>query len=293
MQTNHPLERKKKPFLWIIPVVAVLLAGAFAFYALYSRRHSPQVSTPVVARGKISPPLPSPSMDSPQGSSVPVDTAFSAEADSPDDASGTRVRNDVESTPTTSSEAGPHENAPEMKSGIAAAPHEDAAAAAKPERADDAEQTGTNRPSDDQAPAPVPGNVLSETAAAGEQQVAVRETPASPPSSEPTATQPSDQPLMNAGPAPATSPADVWERETPYTIQVGAYHSKNNADRQVARMQKKGFEAYIYEKNEKDRRAWYFVRFGRFMSFNAAKQALTALKIQQGIDGAIVRSKSD
>ena len=41
MQTNHTSEQKKKPFLWIIPVVAVLLAGAFAYYTLYMRRQSP------------------------------------------------------------------------------------------------------------------------------------------------------------------------------------------------------------------------------------------------------------
>jgi cell division septation protein DedD len=294
MHANHPGERGKKPLLWIIPVVAVLLAGAFAFYILYMRGHSPQVPTPVVARGKIPPLPPSPSVDSPGEPSATADVAPSAVSDSPDDASGTRGRNDLESTPRASMEAGLHEDAPEMKSEIAAAPHEDAAAGTTPEPADDGEQTGATGASDDQASVPGSGdNAQPETAVVAEPQASVQATPNNAPSSEPVASSVSDLAATQTEPESAPAKLNVTETAAPYTIQVGAYRKKGNADRQVAQMREKGFEAYISEKNDKDQRAWYFVRFGRFGSVNAAKQALTALKEQQKLDGAIVRSKSN
>ena len=293
MQTNRSREREKKPFLWIIPVIAVLLAGAFAFYSQYMRRHSPQDSAPVAARGKIPPPPPAPSMDSPDKSSVPGDAAPPAETENPDEPSGNLDRNGLESTPMTSMEAGPQGIAPELKSEIAAVPHEDAAAGTTPVPEDETGQTGPTGSPVDQASGPVPGNGQPETTSAAEPQVAVRETPAGPQPSDSTTTQLSDQTAMSAGPTQEASPAGALEKAVPYTIQVGAYRSKNNADRQVAQMQEKGFEAYLYEKSDKDHRAWYFVRYGRFGSFNAAKQALAALKEQQGVDGAIVHAKSN
>ena len=293
MQTNHTSEQKKKPFLWIIPVVAVLLAGAFAFYTLYMRRQSPQVPTPVVARGKIPPPPPSPSMDSPGESSAPPEAAPSAEAGSPDETTGKAIRGDTESTPVTAVDAEAQKSAPEMKSETSASPQELDAVGTGQEPADNMEQTGAGGSSDDQASAPVPGNVLPETTAAAEPQAAAQETPSGPPSSDSSPPPPSDLPAAGPEPTPASPQSDVSKAATPYAIQVGAYRAKTNADRQVAKMQKKGFEAYIYEKNDKDQKAWYFVRFGRFGSFNAAKQALTELKEQQRMDGAIVRSKSN
>jgi cell division protein FtsN len=292
METNQPSERKKKPFVWIILVVAVLLAGALVL-SRHLRTHSSQVSVPVVARGKIPPPPPSPSVDSAGESSGTAEVAPSAEAGSPEDTTGTVSRGDTEASPVTAVDAEAQKSAPEMKSETTASPKELDAVGTRHEPADNMEQTGASGSSDDQASAPAPGDVLQEKTAAAELQAATHETPSGPPSSDASAPPPSELPAAGPEPAPASPQSDVSEAATPYAIQVGAYRSKNNAERQVAQMQEKGFETYIYEKNDKDQKAWYFVRFGRFGSFNAAKQALNDLKEQQRMDGAIVRSKSN
>lgn len=250
MQTNHPRERKKKPFFWIVVFVTVLLAGAIGLYAVLMRTPPSKVSTPVVARGKIPLPPPSPSVESPGGPSTSMESAPPTEADSPVNASGAGSQSDLESPPAASVGAGPQENPPEMKSEIDAPPQEAAAG-----------QTATG--------------------AVDELQTAVQEAPESPPPSE--------------LPAADTAPAQTDARETTasYTIQVGAYRTKSNADRQVAQLLEKGFDAYLDEKNDKNQQAWYFVRFGGFKDFGSADKALAAFKEQERMDGAIVRSDAD
>jgi cell division protein FtsN len=258
MQTNHSRERKKKPFFWIVVFVAVLLAGAIGLYAVLMRTQPSKVSTPVVARGKIPLPPPSPSVESPGGPSTSVESAPPTEADSPENASGAGDQSDLESPPAASVDTGPQENPPEMKSEIDAPPQEAAAG-----------QTAT--------------------AAIDELQTAVQETPESPPPSHTDAPPPSELPAAD------TAPAQTAAQETtaPYTIQVGAYRTKSNADRQVAQLREKGFDAYLDEKNDKDQQAWYFVRFGGFKDFGSADKALAAFKEQERMDGAIVRSDAD
>ena len=291
MQTNHPGEPRRKPFLWIIPLVLVLLVGIFAIFSLYSRRHLPLVSTPVVARGKIPLPPPSPSVNSNEEPSTPVQAAPSAEADRPDDETDTRDRKSMESASPDSMEAGPNEATPEMKTEIAEAPHEDAAIGTQQEPVEETDQTRATGSSENQESEPVPGNDRSKTSATEEPQVALQEPPDSAPSSDSVAPAPSGLKTAKAEPAQSPASQNVMETVAPYSIQVGAFRAKDNADRQIAQMQKTGFEAYIYEKNDKNQRTWYFVRFGRFRSVKAAKQALAALKEQHRMDGAIVRSK--
>lgn len=277
MQTNQSSERKKKPFLWIILVVAVLLAGAFALYSRHMRALQPQVPTPVVARGKVPLQPPLPPVDSSDEPSTSAEPASSTETDTPENASATFNQSEPESTPAASADTDPHESAPELKSKIAAPPQKDSTDDTGQALVDDAEQTG-------------PKNARPATTAAAEPQNAVRETPESPPSSDTVASPPSDLPATSAEPTPTPIPSDATVTAAPFTIQVGAYRTKNNAERQLSQLREKGFEAYLYEKIDKEQRAWYFVRFGRFEDFGSAEKALASFKKQEKMEGAIVRS---
>jgi cell division protein FtsN len=254
MKANRPRGRGKKPLFWMIVVIAALLAGAFALYFGHLRTHSPQVSTPVVARGKIPPLPPSPSVGSPAESSKPIESAPAIEAGNAENASGHRSQSDLESSPAAPANAGPQESAPETTSEIAAQPHEDTVGSS------DDESTGLG--SNGAAPAKI-------------------------------APPPSDLPVMNVEPTPTALSSNKPKTEASYSIQVGAFRAKNNADRQVAQLREKGFDAYLYEKNNKEQRTWYFVRFGHFENFGSADKALTAFREQAQMDGAIVRSNSN
>jgi cell division protein FtsN len=290
MQTNHPRERKKKSFLWIIVVIAVLLAGAFVLYS----RHMGSHPAPVVARGKIPPPPPSPSVESPVGPPTSMESAPAAGTDSPESASGTQSQSGLKSPPVDSLDAGSQESVPETVSEIAAPPQEDTGAAGTgQEPVGDAEQTGLSDSSDGQAATPGSDDGQSAAAAVDELQAAAKETPESPSPADTVAPPSSDQPATDAEPNPAALSPGVPEAATPFTIQVGAYRSKDNADRQVTLLREKGFDAYIYEKDDKDQQAWYFVRFGRFENFGSASKALTIFKDQEHMDGAVVRSNSN
>jgi cell division protein FtsN len=293
MQANQPGERKKKPFLWILAVVAVLLIGVIGIYSRYMWMHPPQVRTPVVARGKISAPPPSPALESGPDPSTAAASEPPAEARSPEDNSGALGQGDPESTPDASVEADPQESAPEMNAEVAAAPEDDATDS-RSAPLDDAEQTGAAAGSSgDQASAPDAGDTRPTAIVAEESRAASKEIPAVTPSPDTVPPAPPEPPAARTETASAPESPDVAETPAPFAVQVGAFRTKSNADRQISRLQEKGFDAYLYEKNDKDQRAWYFVRFGRFESYGAAQRALKAYTAQEQAEGAIVRSKSD
>lgn len=291
MQTNHPREREKKPFLWIFVVVAALLAGALALYAWHMQTRPPQVPAPVVARGKIPPPPPMPSVESPAGPSASEESAPPTEAGGPEEIPGAQSQGNLEAPLAASVDAGPREIAPEMKSEIdASSQKEDATADTGQESVDHAKQTGESHSSDGQAPAFTPDDGGTATTAMDEPQATVLETPESSPPAEDITPPSAERTAADAAPAQTAAAEDTPETRAPYTIQVGAYRTKSNADRQVAQLREKGFDAYIHEKNDKDQKAWYFVRFGGFEDFGAADKALAAFKEQERMDGAVVRS---
>jgi cell division protein FtsN len=269
MQTNQPRERKKKPFLWIV-VVAVLLAAAFVLYALSMRTYPLQGPDKAVVRGKIPPPPPplSSAMDSLEGPSISTESALPTGAGNSESAFGTP--NDMESTPASFPGDSPQQSAPESQPEMAVPPQEEAADTVQTP-ADDAEFAGATGSS--HGPASSPG---------AESQ----------PSPEAVASAPPDSSAADPQPAPATSSPGDTEPVARYAIQVGAYRAKDNADLHVAKLQEKGFDAYLYETSDKKQRAWYFVRFGRFQDFRSAHKAWTAFTEKERMDGALVRSNS-
>lgn len=49
-----------------------------------------------------------------------------------------------------------------------------------------------------------------------------------------------------------------------FTIQVGAYRVKKNAERQMAQLKNRGYAAYIFETRDARKRKWYFVHLNQF-----------------------------
>jgi cell division protein FtsN len=114
----------------------------------------------------------------------------------------------------------------------------------------------------------------------------------------PDAAMAQDQPVKEETSAQTDSihsdaPSNAMEAPSFYTIQVGSYRSQNNAERQVTKLRKKGFDAYLFQLDRKDQQPWYLVRFGHFNSFDAAEQALASFKTQEQIVGAIKRLTSN
>jgi cell division protein FtsN len=286
MQANHPSELKKKQFSWIIVVVAVLLAGALALYIGLMRTQPARV----VARGKIPPMPPSPSMESPAGTSATSEAAPPNDAGRRESEYGAQSQGDLESRLAASVADGPQENAPGMKSETATPPPEGSNAGTGKETMEDSEQTGS---SDGQAPAAGSDGNQPIITVGEEPQAATLAAPDSAPPADSTAPPSSDLSATEAAPAQTALAPSAPETVAPYTIQVGAYRTKSNADRQIVQLREKGVDAYLYQQNDKDQHAWYFVRFGRFEHFDSAGQALTAFKDREHADGTIVRSNSN
>jgi cell division protein FtsN len=292
MQNKHSSEAKKSSFLWIIIIVAVLLAGAIVIFLKYMPTRQPQVPAAVVARGKIPPPPPSPAAESQTGASTAVESAPTAGPDGSGDTSAARGHSDPGSPEAVSAAADSRESIPEMKSETAAPAHEGASAETGQEPVDDGRQAGEAGSSEARVSAAGPGDERLEATPADEPPDAGHETAASPAPYGTVASPLPDRPAAEAEPAQVSSPSSAPEAAGQYTIQVGAYRARDNADRQAAKLLKKGLDAYIYEKSAKGQRAWYFVRFGGFEDFGSADKALTAFKEKEGMDGAVVRTSS-
>lgn len=77
-----------------------------------------------------------------------------------------------------------------------------------------------------------------------------------------------------------------------FAIQVGAYRNKAYAETQLADMQQRGYDAYIYEVADAQQRSFYMVRFGEFTTREAAAEAVIDFKGQEEMTAVIVRAGS-
>jgi cell division septation protein DedD len=146
-------------------------------------------------------------------------------------------------------------------------------------------------------PAPEPPPAQSETPAA----------PAAEPEPEKRAVQqdqpdpmPTKQPALSkqSGASSTSKPEPAAKQaakpkptsDSQFTIQIGAYRNKGNAENAVARLSRKGYDAYIFEQNDAKSRAWYLVRFGHFPTRQAAQWALGAFQDKEQQKAMIART---
>lgn len=80
------------------------------------------------------------------------------------------------------------------------------------------------------------------------------------------------------------------DKMAPYTIQVGAFLNKANADQVLSQLTKKGYAPFIFQVTDAQQRSFYMVRFGHFGSREEAAKALDAFKQKEKMAGVIVRS---
>lgn len=125
-----------------------------------------------------------------------------------------------------------------------------------------------------------------------------------------TAPQPVSATASEAKPEPATVKASTKSKTTeekkrekstaqidmdkmaPFSIQVGAFRSKANADEIVAQLTQKGYAPFIFQVTDAQQRSFYMVRFGHYGTRDEAAQALADFTRKQKRNAVIVRSES-
>ena len=84
-------------------------------------------------------------------------------------------------------------------------------------------------------------------------------------------------------------PADPAQELDPFSVQVGVYHGKGNADKMASSLKALGYASFIHESQDKRQRPLYKVCFGRFESKREAAQAAATFKEKEEQPALIVR----
>jgi cell division septation protein DedD len=87
----------------------------------------------------------------------------------------------------------------------------------------------------------------------------------------------------------STTPSDL-DKMAPFTIQVGAYRNKTNADEVISKLTKKGYAPFVFQVTDAQQRSFYMVRFGHFVTREEAAKALDKFKAKEKTAAVIVRS---
>jgi len=66
-----------------------------------------------------------------------------------------------------------------------------------------------------------------------------------------------------------------------FSVQVGAYLKKKNAERYLGQLKEKGYDPYIFETSDRKKREWYLVRIGDYPDSAEAFQATSDFKKQE------------
>lgn len=82
-------------------------------------------------------------------------------------------------------------------------------------------------------------------------------------------------------------PDGASSRGSGYSVQVGSFASRNNAERLVARVREHGHDAFMHEEESGGRTIWR-VRAGLFDDREPAEALLETLRSEAGLDGIVV-----
>jgi len=103
-----------------------------------------------------------------------------------------------------------------------------------------------------------------------------------PPMPEP---KPVEKPPEPAAPAP--EPAKMA-----FSVQVGAFLDRQNAEKQVSRFKGKGYAPYIYQSADPKKRKWFVVRLGDFEDLEKASEAYYGFRRKEKTEAVITRIDS-
>jgi cell division septation protein DedD len=77
------------------------------------------------------------------------------------------------------------------------------------------------------------------------------------------------------------------ERNSGYSVQVGAFLDRRNAEATVAKLRKKGYAPYITVVWDLSKRQWHTVRLGNFSSEDAAVKLADELRKKERMEAAV------
>lgn len=280
---------------WLVALMAVAAAAAVIVYLF----PPPMVSDapPTVVRGKI-PPMPEPATEplqtaaDPQTAAPASESAVTAplsadgEVDEPAidaDAAGDEGRDDQQTgqEPDAAAAIARPDAAPAL-----ATPPVDDAGTSSPAGASVAEE-GAAEPastaSADASPVPAADAVPGVDSAAADPV--------------PEARVPSDTvadrgaaAVPQTGVQTAAPEGRAGEGTAPYTVQVGAFRNRKNADTQAAELAWRGYPPYIFQITTENGSLLYLVRFGHFETPAEATSAAAAFKEKEQMPAVVVRT---
>ncbi len=278
------------PWGWLIGLALLIVAAGVTLLML--PKPTPHTAPPPIVRAKI-PPAPEPPPQPPADATA-GDTAQATEAGdiAKESAAPDTVQDDAASdaaNPAASTQK-PDAGADSADSNVndEAKPPLAAVAPSKPS------EPGTS-PDAPAAPASSESAAPTEDATAAEEATPSRERPArSADDSTPAGEKDEAEPAA-AAPAETDEKAPVPTQVSTfqgYTIQVGAYRNKENADAKMADLQQRGYAAYLFEVTDARKRSFYMVRFGQFEGHQEASETLADFKEKENMQAVIVRAGS-
>lgn len=270
MNERKPKGRKKSLLLMTGLVITAGVSAAIVWLVVFKAPTPVQQPVKVAMRGKIiQPPKPMPEVQPANQSDPSDDRPESAFPTDSDDASAfasidQKIQNDSQVQ-----KPGPVANA-------------------LPVQQDEVVAEKTTNPSSQREKQSGPGlNASGEIPAASMSRINEnRNTETAEQETEDLTQSPPSSPEEKAG----TTAPEVLQRQH-FSIQVGAFREKAYAQRTMEQLQKKGYNAYIYETADKHMRNWYFVRFGKFD--NREEAILTMAEFKQNQKRSAIIAKYD
>ena len=130
------------------------------------------------------------------------------------------------------------------------------------------------------APAPVPPKPEPTP------QVARQEPP---PAVEPPVEE--EPPPVQTASLPEPTPEPEPAETGPYSVQVGAFRSKENSDAAVRDLESRGYDPFVVPMTTRRRNVLHTVRIGRYNTRQEALQAAADLREREKLDTIIQRSR--
>ena len=95
--------------------------------------------------------------------------------------------------------------------------------------------------------------------------------------------------------APSQKSSSLQDSLTPdgekYTIQIGAFRTKNQAEQLSQTLKNKGYPTFLNKADLGNKGVWYRVRVGRFSSLPETKNQLRKLSEKTGLKGFVAKTK--
>ncbi len=270
------------PWGWLIGLALLIVAAGVTLLLL--PKPTPHTAPPPIVRAKIPP---QPPADATAGESAQGEAAgdIAKESTSPETVQDAADPAALAQKTDTGSDAADSGIGDEAKPPLAAVAPSTPSTPSEPE-------TSPHAPA---APASSERAAQTEDATAAEEATPSQERPAASADDSTSAGMEDEAEPAAAAPAEAVEKAPVPTQVSTfkgYTIQVGAYRNKENADAKMADLQQRGYPAYLFEVTDARQRSFYMVRFGQFDGHQEASETLADFKEKENMQAVIVRAGS-